>query len=61
MAKDEIIVHVRWLDGYLERFECEDVRVSESFLWMRLTIKQNRQIPMQTVRWFSMTPESHER
>ncbi|MDD5616341.1 MAG: hypothetical protein PHH85_09085 [Candidatus Methanoperedens sp.] len=61
MSKDEIIVHVRWLDGYLERFECDDARASKDFLWMRLTIKQNRQIPMQSIRWFSMTPESHER
>jgi len=58
---DEIIVHVRWFDGYLERFECNDVRTSSEILWMRLTIGQNRHIPLRQVRWFSLLPESHER
>jgi len=58
----ETIVHVRWLDGYLERFECDnDVRVSKDFIFMRLTIGQNRNIPMCNVRWYSILPESHER
>lgn len=57
----EIIVHVRWLDGYLERFEANDVRASAQVLWMRLTIGQNRSIPLSNVRWYSTTPESHER
>jgi len=61
MSKEETIVYVRWFDGYLERFECDDVRFGSDMLWMRLTIKQNRHIPLRQVRWYSITPESHER
>ncbi len=61
MTKNETIVHVRWFDGYLERFECEDARFGSDLLWMRLTIGQNRHIPLREVRWFSLLPESHER
>jgi hypothetical protein len=61
MAVKETVVNVRWFDGYLERFECEDVRFGSDLLWMRLTIGQNRHIPLRQVRWFSLTPESHER
>lgn len=62
MSKEETIVYVRWLDGYMERFECsEDVRVSKDFISLPLTIKQNRKIPLANVRWYSITPESHER
>ncbi len=57
----EIIVHVRWLDGYLERFECDEARCSSELLFLRLTIKQNRNIPVCNVRWYSILPESHER
>ncbi len=58
----ETIVHVRWLDGYLERFECkDDVRISSTFISIQLTIGQNRKIPICNVRWYSILPESHER
>jgi hypothetical protein len=58
----EIIVQVRWIDGYLETFECTDyVRASASFLSMRLTIGENRNIPMCNVRWYSRLPESHSK
>lgn len=60
-ANKESIVHVRWLDGYLERFECNEVRESKDFIWMRLTIGQNRRTPLCNVRWTSTIPESHER
>jgi len=56
-----IKVNVRWFDGYLEEFECKEVRFGSDLLWMRLTSGQNRHIPLRQVRWFSQTPESHER
>ena len=55
-----IKVTVRWHDGYLEKFECDEVRFGSDLLWMRLKNKQNRHIPLRSVRWFSQTPESHE-
>lgn len=57
----EIVLNVRWLDGYLERFECNEVRASEGLLFIRLTIGQNRHIPLSNVRWYSLLPESHDR
>ena len=57
----ETIVHIRWFDGYLERFECNEVRFGKDLIFMRLTIGQNRHVPLKEVRWFSLTPESHER
>lgn len=54
-----IKVNVRWLDSYLEIFECDEVRAGYAFLWMKLTSGENRQIPMINIRWFSQTPESH--
>ena len=55
-----IIVNVRWWDGYLEVFECSEVRQGAYILWMRLSNGQNRTIPLQAnVRWFSTDPESH--
>ena len=58
----ERVVTVRWLDGYIERFEChEDVRASEAVLWLRLTIGSNRAIPLKNVRWYSILPEMHEK
>lgn len=55
-----ILVNVRWWDGYLEVFECSEVRQGGHLLWMRLTNGQNRNIPLVgNVRWFSMDPESH--
>lgn len=56
----EIIINIRWLDSYLEVFECIEFRAGYAFLWMRLKSGQNRQIPMCNVRWFNQTPESHE-
>lgn len=54
-----IKVSVRWHDGYLEEFECTEVRFGSDLLWMRLANGQNRHIPMRSVRWFSQSPESH--
>jgi hypothetical protein len=54
-------VTVRWFDGYLEEFDCEEVRFGSDLLWLRLTTKQNRHIPTRQVRWYSITPESHEK
>ena len=57
---NEIIVNVRWFDGYLETFEAIQVRFGNSLLWMRLKGGSNRHIPLNEVRWFSTDPESHE-
>jgi hypothetical protein len=62
MANSEtnIIVNVRWKDGYLECFECSQVRQGGDILWLRLVDGQNRTIPLiGNVRWFSTDPESH--
>lgn len=53
------VVTVRWFDGYLESFECSEVRFGSDLLWMRLTNGQNRHIPVRQVRWFGMSKESH--
>jgi len=53
------IVNVRWFDGYLETFEAQETRFGNSFLWMRLSDGQNRHIPLNQVRWFSLSQESH--
>jgi len=55
-----IMVNVRWFDGYLESFECQEVRFGSDLLWMRLSDNGNRHIPLREVRWFSVVPESHE-
>ena len=55
-----IKVNVRWWDGYLETFECSEVRFGSDLLWMRLSDGKNRHIPLRQVRWFSINPESHE-
>ncbi len=55
-----ILVNVRWHDGYLESFTCQDVRFGCDLLWMRLHDGGNRHIPLRQVRWFSTDPESHE-
>jgi hypothetical protein len=55
------VVTVRWHDGYLEEFETTEVRFGCDLLWMRLTDGKNRHIPLRSVRWFSMSVESHER
>ena len=54
-----INVNVRWNDGYLEVFECHEVRFGSDLLWMRLASGQNRHVPTRQVRWFSVDPESH--
>lgn len=59
-AMSFIKVTVRWFDGYLEMFECDEVRFGSDLLWIRLSNGQNRHIPLRHVRWFSQTPESHE-
>lgn len=56
----EIIVNIRWLDSYLEVFKCQEVRFGWAFIWMRLVSGENRQIPLTSVRWFSLSEESHE-
>lgn len=54
-----IKVNVRWNDGYLEVFDCSEVRFGSDLLWMRLSDGDNRHIPLRQVRWFSTNPESH--
>lgn len=54
------LVNVRWFDGYLEAFQCSQVRQGGDILWMRLVDGRNRTIPLEKVRWFSTDPESHE-
>lgn len=53
-------VTVRWWDGYMETFECTEVRFGCDLLWMRLADGKNRHIPLRHVRWFSLKQESHE-
>lgn len=55
-----ITVNVRWFDGYLETFACEQARAGKDLLWLRLKDGTNRYIPLRDVRWFSIYPESHE-
>jgi hypothetical protein len=57
---NEIVVNVRWMDGYFEQFLVTEVRFGCDLLWMHLTNDSNRHIPTRAVRWFSVTPESHE-
>jgi len=60
LNKDVRKVVVRWFDGYLEEFICNEVRFGCDLLWMRLVSGQNRHIPLRMVRWYSITPESYE-
>jgi hypothetical protein len=55
-----IRVNVRWNDGYLETFNCNEVRFGSDLLWLSLNNGSNRHIPLRQVRWFSQDPESHE-
>ena len=55
-----IYVAVRWKDGYFEDFNCAEVRFGGELLWLRLDSGQNRHVPLINVRWYSVTPESHE-
>ena len=61
IQKETIDVIVRWFDGYLENFHCDEVRFGSDLLWMRLTDGQNRHIPTREVRWYQIKPESHAR
>lgn len=53
-------VTVRRWDGYLEEFECSEVRFGSDLLFLRLESGSNRHIPLRQVRWFSLEKESHE-
>jgi hypothetical protein len=53
------LVSVRWHDGYMEEFEASEVRFGCDLLWLRLTNGTNRHIPLRSVRWFSLSRESH--
>lgn len=55
----KITVTVRWWDGYLETFKASEVRFGSDLLWLKIK-GSNRHIPLRQVRWFSMTPGSHE-
>ena len=55
-----IKVNVRCMDGYYESFDCIEVRFGLDLLWLRLNEGKNRHIPLRSVRWFSVTPESRE-
>ena len=44
----------------METFEVDEARFGSDLLWMRLTDGKNRHVPLRTVRWFSVNPESHE-
>ena len=55
------IINVRWHDGYLETFVASEVRFGGDLLWLRLSDGKNRHIPLRTVRWFSLSKESHAR
>lgn len=59
--KEIITVNVRWFDGYLEVFLCEEVRFGSDLLWLKLISGKNRHIPVRQVRWYSVTPELHEK
>ena len=53
-------VTVRWHDGYLEEFNCTEVRFGSDLLFLRLDDGRNRHIPLRSVRWFEMGQESHQ-
>lgn len=55
------IVTVRWYDGYLEEFKVTEVRAGGQLLWMRLENGMERSIPLNGVRWYSRSIESHQR
>lgn len=63
-SKRPFEVFVRWLDGYLEWFTADEIRISETLITMRLASEHpeagNRQIPLRNVRWYSIYPEDHE-
>lgn len=59
--KEINVVSVRWWDGYLEEFEATEVRFGAYILWMRLVSGKERVIPLNQVRWFSQSIESHQK
>jgi len=59
VSDDTNIVNVRWWDGYLETFEASEARFGSDLLWLRLIDGANRHIPLRSVRWFSLSIESH--
>lgn len=54
------VVNVRWHDGYLEAFRAVQVRFGSDLLWLVQDDGANRHIPLRSVRWFSLSRESHE-
>jgi len=58
---EKTVVNVRWSDGYLESFECVEVRHGDYLLWLDLGEGRNRHIPLMRVRWFSVNPTSREK
>ena len=55
------IVNVGWFDGYYESFDkVKEVRFGGKLLWIEFTSGQNRHIPLDQVRWYSIYPASHE-
>lgn len=57
---ESIVVTVRWHDGYMEKFEADEVRAGSDLLWLRQTNGAERNIPLRPVRWWSRSVESHE-
>lgn len=52
------LVSVRWNDGYLETFDCTEVRGGSDLLFMVLADGQNCNIPLRQVRWWSTSDRS---
>lgn len=50
---DNIVVKVRWNDGYFERFKAAEARAGSDLLWIKLKNGETRHIPLRQVRWFS--------
>lgn len=54
-----IEISVRWFDGYLKEFSARDVSFGSDMLCIKLLDDKTCYVPLRSVRWFSMTPESH--
>jgi len=65
MIKPITTVKVRWHDGYLETFECKEVRMGANYIWMLLStpdcVDEDRWIPTTLVRWVSLSPISRSK
>jgi hypothetical protein len=59
--ENKIKISVRWWGGYLEEFECIDVRFGSDLLWLKLSEDQSRHISIRKVMWYSLNRESHEK